>query len=263
MGPEDKLTAGANLARRSLNELSIEHVVDLAIRRFSSKLAPKPAQQGWFPVVFAPTASRSLAGILLHFCSGPVAIYLEGSYLGKLGETICSRLISVVDDPLRPRGLKSQPFDHDGVAPRRKIIVKNGVFTEYLLNAYYARVLNRDSTGNAVSNDDIRQGVGPSNAYIEPGTSTPESIISDVRQGLYVTRLTSRVLRFGTSFTQAVTGRWIEGGKLTHAIRPAVISAPIKDVFRNIVACGNDLDYDAPLAAPTLLVSRVNVAPLV
>ncbi|HLG17517.1 MAG TPA: metallopeptidase TldD-related protein [Blastocatellia bacterium] len=261
-GPEGKLTGGANLSHRALGGLKVDRLADLAVGRLSEKVGAQPAASGSFPVVFAPTASRSLAGILLQFCSGPVAMYMQGSYFGKLGETICSRTISLVDDPLRVGGLKSQPFDHEGVVPRRKVIIRDGVFSEFLLNAYYARVLDRESTGNAISNEDIRLGVAPSNAYIDAGSAPPESIIADLRQGFYVTRLISRVMRVGANFTQAATGRWIEGGKLSHAVRAAIISAPLKEMFKNVVACGNDLNHEAALAAPTMLVSKMSISPL-
>lgn len=259
---ENRLAGGANLSRRALSDLNVDRLAQMAISGLSAKVGAQPAGSGWLPVVFAPTASRNLAAVLLQFCSGPVAMYMQGSYFGKIGETICSPMITLVDDPLRVGGLKSQPFDHEGVIPIKKVIVQNGGFTEYLLNAYYARVLERESTGNAISNEDIRLGVAPSNAYIEPGSSTPDSIISDVRQGFYVTRLTSRTMHVETNFTQAATGSWIEGGRLTHPVRAAIISAPLKEMFKSIVACGNDVDYQAPLAAPTMLVNKMNISPL-
>lgn len=259
---ENRLAGGANLNRRALSDLKADRLAEMAISGLSAKAGAQPAVSGWLPVVFAPTASRGLAAVLLQFCSGPVAMYMQGSYFGKLGETICSSKITLVDDPLRIGGLKSQPFDHEGVVPIRKVIVEKGVFREYLLNAYYARVLERESTGNAISNEDIRLGVGPSNAYIAPGSATPDSIISDIRQGFYVTRLTSRAMHVGANFTQAATGSWIEGGKLTHPVRTAIVSAPLKEMFKGIVACGNDVDYEAPLAAPTMLINKMNITPL-
>jgi PmbA protein len=261
-GDSSKLVGGANLGSRTLNGLNLDRLVEMTAQKLAAKAGAKPAGSGWFPVVFAPTAARSLTAILLQFCSGPVAMYMEGSYFGKVGETVCSPLVTLIDDPLKPGGLKTSPFDHEGVAPRRKVIIEKGVFNEYLLNAYYGRVMDRSSTGNAVSTDDVRLGVAPSNAHIEAGTATPDSLLGDVRQGLYVTRLTSRTMHVGANFTQAATGMWVENGKLTHAVRAAIISAPLKEVFRNIVGCGNDLEPDAALAAPTLLVSRMNLAPL-
>jgi PmbA protein len=259
---ENRLAGGANLRGRALSDLNVDRLAQMAVSGLSAKVGAQRAGSGWLPVVFAPTASRSLASVLLQFCSGPVAMYMQGSYFGKIGETICSPMITLVDDPLRVAGLKSQPFDHEGVMPIKKVIVQNGVFSEYLLNAYYARVLERDSTGNAISNEDIRLGVAPSNAYIEPGSSTPDSIISDVRRGFYVTRLTSRSMQVEANYTQAATGSWIEGGRLTHPVRAAIISAPLKEMFKSIVACGNDVDYHAPLAAPTMLIEKMNISPL-
>lgn len=261
-GDSGKLVGGANLSSRTLSGLNMDRLVDLTAQKLAARAGAKPASSGWFPVVFAPTASRSLAAILLQFCSGPVAMYMEGSYFGKVGEQVCSPLITLVDDPLKPGGLKTSPFDHEGIAPRRKVIIQKGVFNEYLLNAYYGRVMDRNSTGNAISTDDVRLGVAASNAYIEPGAATPDSLLADVRQGFYVTKLTSRTMHVGANFTQAATGMWIENGKLTHAVRAAIISAPLKDLFKNIAGCGNDLEHDAALAAPTLLVGRMNLAPL-
>jgi PmbA protein len=261
-GDSSRQAGGANFSSRALGGLNVDRLAEQTVQKLAARAVTKPAKAGWFPVVFAPTASRSLAAILLQFCSGPVAMYMEGSYFGKVGELVCSPLITLVDDPVKVGGLKTSPFDHEGVAPRRKVIIEKGVFSEYLLNAYYGRILSRNSTGNAVATDDVRLGVAPSNAHIEAGPTTPDSLLADVRQGFYVTKLTSRSMRIGANFTQAATGMWIENGKLSYAVRAAIISASLKEMFKNIVGCADDLEHDAALAAPTLMIGKMNLAPL-
>jgi PmbA protein len=264
-GDEAKLAGGAAIITHTMDGLDLEKAATRTIHQLNSMVGARPSPSGWFPIVFAPTAARRINSILLQTCSGPVAMLLKASSLGKIGDSICSPLITLVDDGSRAGGIRTAPFDHEGVRPRRKVIIEGGVFREYLLNSYYARALERDSTGNAVANEEARYSVRPSNAYIEPGTSSPDSLIADIKQGFYVTAFLSPAAQLtpvAANFVHAVAGFWIENGKLTHPVRAATISASLPDTFKSIVAVGNDLDTDGAVVSPTLMVSKMNVEPL-
>jgi PmbA protein len=264
--PDDaKLSGGAAIVTHSLGGLDFEKAAQRTIRQLSGMSGSRPSPSGYFPVVLAPTAARRITQMFLQMCSGPIVTLMKGSMMGRPGERICSPLITLIDDATLVGGIRTAPFDHEGVLPRRQRIIEKGVFREYLLNSYYARALDRDPTGNAVANNEVRFSVRPSNAYIEPGDASPESILADVRQGFYVTMFlspNSQLQPLSANFTQAVAGFWVENGKLTHPVRAATVSAPFRDLLNKIEAVGSDLDRDAAVVSPTLLLGKMNVNPL-
>jgi PmbA protein len=200
--------------------------------------------------------------MLLQLCSGPATLFVEAATLGGMGETVCSPLVTLVDDATKEKGLGSAPFDHEGVRPERKTVIERGVLKDFLLNSYYARVLQRNSTGNAVASTDARFGVRPSNAYVEAGDASPDQIVADIRRGFLITRFLSYSMALASNFTQAATGFWIEAGKITHPVRAAAVVAPLQEMLKNVVAVGTDLDHNAAVASPSLLVSKMNVSSL-
>ncbi len=264
-GDEGRLAGGASIITHSLDYLDFEKTASRTIKHLSAMVGARPSPAGWFPVVLAPTAARRIAQMFLQICSGPIVMLMKGSTMGKIGEQICSPLITLVDDATRVGGLRTAPFDHEGVRPRRQLIIEEGIFREYLLNNYYARALERDSTGNASANNEIRFTVRPSNAYIEPGKTSAASIISDIKQGFYINMFVSpnsQLQPLAANFVQAATGFWIEDGKLTYPVRVATITAPLREMLNNIAAVGDDLDTDTAVVSPTLLLSKMNVSPL-
>lgn len=256
------LMAAATVLTRSLGRLNVERAAERAVGRLRSMADARPCPAGEVPVVFSPTAARNLASLLLQVCSGPATIQLESTFLGKLGDLVCSPLLTLVDDATLAGGVGTALFDHEGVSPRRKVIIERGVLREYLLNSYYARALQRQSTGNAVASADARFGVRPSNAFFEAGGASPEDILASVRRGFYVNRFLSYSMPLAANFTQAAEGFWVEDGRLAHPVRAAALSAPLQGMLKSVVAVGNDLDAQGAVYSPTLLVSKMNVSPL-
>src|SRR6185436_9079163 len=126
------------------------------------------------PVVFDPETAASLLRHLAGAIAGP-ALYRRMSFLlGRLGELVAAAGVTVIDDPLRPAGPASRPFDGEGVVQRRRAIVERGVLTSYLLDSYSARRLGLRTTGHAARGVGDTPSAGPTNFFLEPGAHTPE-----------------------------------------------------------------------------------------
>src|SRR5208283_2807130 len=172
----------------------------------------------------------------------------------------------IVDDgtlllPTGAGGFGSSPFDDEGLPSRRTMVVENGVLRNYLLNTYAARKLGMKSTHNAARGLAGAPGIGCGNLYLEPGTQTPEQIISSVKAGLYVTGL----MGFGTNlvtgdYSRGATGLWIENGELTHAVEEVTIAGNLAQMMRSVTAIGNDLIFRGSVAAPTLRIDGMTIA---
>jgi PmbA protein len=240
---------GAEAARRTLRRLGARRV---------------PTQR--VPIVFAPETARSLIGSVFEAASGD-SIWRGASFLaGKLAETIGSSNLTIVDDnlmllPTGVGGFGTSPFDDEGLASRRTLVVEDGVLRNYLLNTYAARKLGMKSTHNAARGLAGAPGIGCGNLFLEPGTLSPDEIIAGVPAGLYVTSL----MGFGTNlvtgdYSRGATGLWIENGQLTHAVEEVTIAGNLAEMLRHVTAIGNDLVFRGSVASPTLRIDGMTIA---
>lgn len=249
-------------ASRTLQKLeSPEAVGRKAAERTLRRLGARKVPTQKVPVVFDPLVARGLIDHIFDAVNGD-AIYRHASYLaGKLGEQIAGENITIIDDGTMVGGFGSSPFDGEGVPTRRTVVVERGVLKSYLLNTYTARKLGLQTTGNAARGLTGNPGIGSGNFYLQPGDSTPRDIIRDIRSGLYVTEF----LGFGVNlvtgdFSRGASGLWIENGEFSFPVEEITVAGNLRDMFRNISAIGDDLEFRSSMAAPTLRIDGMTVA---
>ena len=247
---------------RTIKKLeSPEAVGKEAQRRTLRRLGARKVPTQRVPIIFDQQVSRSLIEHIFEAANGD-AVYRHASFLaGKLGESIAGQNVTIVDDGTMPGGFGTSPFDGEGVPSRRTVIVKNGVLESYLLNCYTARKLGMETTGNASRGITGNPGIGSGNLYLEPGKQTQQEIIKSVGTGLYVTEF----LGFGVNlvtgdFSRGASGMWIENGELTYPVEEITVAGNLKDMFKNVAAVGNDLEWRGSTACPTILVEGMTVA---
>ncbi len=232
-----------------------------AARRVLRRLGARKVPTCDAPVVFDPLASASILKHLAEAVSG-TALLRKASFLyGKLDTRIASSLVTIYDDALRPAGLGSRPFDAEGAKSRCTTVVHRGLLESYLLDSYSARKLGMQTTGNSNREPHGGPSAGPSNFYLEAGSSTPEQIIRSVQRGLYVTEL----IGFGVNivsgnFSQGVAGLWIENGEFAYPVEEITIAGNLKDMLTRIEAVGNDLLPLGEVFAPTVLIGSMVVS---
>ena len=240
---------------------SAEAVGEEAARRTVAKLGAGKIPTGELPIVFDAESGRAILRLLFSVIGGG-AIYRKSSYLiGREGTEVASELVTVVDDPLIPRGPGSRPFDGDGLPSRRNLVVENGVLKTYLLDTYSARKLGRASNGCA------GRGVGgsphptTSNFILQAGTTDAKEIIGSTARGLYVTEMMGFGFNAVTGdFSRGAGGFLIENGKLAQPVTEVTISANLDEILKGIDAVGSDLDLRSSTACPTFRVKRMMVA---
>jgi PmbA protein len=245
---------------------SPEAVGQEAARRTLRRLGARRVATQRVPIVFAAEVARSLIGSIFEAASGD-SIWRSASFLaGKLAETIAAQNINILDDHTMllgtgAGGYGTSPFDGEGLPSQRTVVVENGVLRNYLLNTYTARKLGMKSTHNASRGLAGTPGVGCGNLYLEPGKLTPEEIIAQIPSGFFVTSL----MGFGTNivtgdYSRGATGLWIENGQLTHAVEEVTVAGNLGEMFKNVVAIGNDLVFRSAIASPTLRIDGMTVA---
>src|SRR6202521_4089534 len=212
------------------------------------------------PVVFDPRVARSFISHLLGAISGP-SIARGTSFLkDRLGNMIFPEAITIIDDPHRPRGLRSKPFDGEGIANRRRAIVQEGVLTTWLLDLASARQLGLKTTGHAARGTGSPPGPSPTNLWLEPGALSPQALRADIAQGFYVTELMGMGVNGITGdYSRGAAGYWIERGELAYPVSEVPIAGNLKDMFLQLTAA-SDLEFKTGFDAPTVRIESMTVA---
>lgn len=240
---------------------SAELVGRKAAERAVRRLNPRKVATQKAPIIFEPRTARALLGELFDALSGS-SIYRQASFLtGKLGEKIASEELTIVDDSTMPGLFGSAPFDDEGVAARRTIVIERGVLKNYLLNAYTARKLGLKTTGNASRGLSGNAGVGPGNFYIEAGRETPEQMIAGLRSGLYVTELIGASANTVTGdYSSGAAGLWIENGELAYPVSEITVAGNLKQMMLDLERAASDLEFRGSIAAPTILIREMTIS---
>lgn len=227
-----------------------------AVRRIN----PRKVKTQQVSVIFEPRVASSLIGHLAGAANGS-SIARKASFLkDKLGEKIFPSGIRVVDDPLRKRGLRSHPFDGEGVAVKRMNLVEDGVLTSWFLDSATARELGMTTTGHASRGVSSPPSPSPTNLHLESGSLTPEQLIAETGTGFYVTDLIGMGTNLVTGdYSRGAAGFWIENGELTYAVSEVTIAGHLFDMFRTLTPA-NDLTFKYGTNAPTLRVEGLTVA---
>jgi PmbA protein len=247
---------------RHFSDLDSPEAVGIeAARRVIRRLGAKQVPTCEVPIIFEPQMAASLLSHLVGALSGS-AIYKGASFLAdKLNSRIAPAGITIFDDALRPRGLGSRPFDGEGLASGSRALVEGGTLKSFLLDTYTARKLGMTSTGSASRGLGGSPSPAATNIYLQPGDQTPEQIIRDTPNGLYVTELIGMGVNGVTGdYSRGATGIWIENGELAFPVEEVTISGNLLDMYQSIDRVGNDLDMSRRIAAPTLRIAQMTLA---
>jgi len=228
--------------------------------RAVARLGPRKVATTKVPVVFDPRVSGGLLGHLAGAINGS-AIARGTSFLkDKLGQQVMASGLTVTDDPYRARGLRSRPFDGEGIACRRRNIVADGVLTTWVLDLRSARQLDLKSTGHAGRGTSSPPAPGPTNLFLAPGTLSRDALIGGIDRGFYVTEL----IGFGVNgitgdYSRGAAGFWIEGGALAYPVSEVTIAGNLKDMFLNLTPA-DDLVFRHGTDAPTVRIDGLTIA---
>lgn len=223
-----------------------------AAERAVARLNARPLSTRVVPVIFVPELARGLFGHLVAAIRG-TSQYRKASFLlGCAGQAVFPDFVNIVEDPHIPGGLASAPFDGEGVATRRRDLVRAGVVEGYVLSSYSARRLGLQTTGNAG---------GVHNLVVEPTTGSCEEIVAGCDRAFVVTELLGQGVNTVTGdYSRGAAGYWYENGELVHAVNEVTIAGNLSQIFRNIVALGSDIDLRGTVRCGTVLVDAMTVA---
>lgn len=227
-----------------------------AVRR----LKPHRPKTARIPVVFDPRVAGSLLGHLAGAING-AAVARGTSFLkDRMGQRVMAAGLTVVDDPTRRRGLRSRPFDGEGMKGERRALVEDGVLTTWLLDLRSARQLGLASTGHAGRSTGGPPGPGPSNLWLEPGTLTPKALMADIREGLYVNEMIGMGVNQVTGdYSRGAAGFMIRDGELAEPVSEITIAGNLAEMLLHLTPA-DDLEFRRGTDAPTLRVEGLTLA---
>ena len=204
------------------------------------------------PVLFEAPEASDLIGSFVHAVSGG-SLYRKSSFLlDSIGQTIFSPQVTIREEPHIPRARASAPFDAEGVATVPRNVVSRGVLEGYFLGSYSARKLGMSSTANAG---------GAHNLVVVPGSDDLAAMLKRMGRGLFVTEQLGQGVNLVTGdYSRGAAGFWVENGEIAYPVEEITIASNLKDVFRGIVAVGNDVDRRGSRHVGSILVDRMTVA---
>ena len=247
---------------------SVRHLADLdeaealgrlAGERAVARLNPTRPKPGRMPVLFDPRVAATLLGHFSGAISGS-SVARKSSFLqDMLGQRVFAPGVSIVDDPLRPRGLRSRPFDGEGVRVARRELVADGILQSWIAESASARQLGIDPTGHASRGAGGAPGASPSNFYLAAGAQSRDELLATFPDALLVTELIGQGVNPVTGdYSRGAAGFIVRGGAVAEPVAEITIAANLLEMFATLIP-GSDLEFRRGIDAPTLLVPEMTV----
>jgi PmbA protein len=228
--------------------------------RAVARLNPGTLKSGQMPVVFDPRVGGSLVGHLIMAISGSAIARKTSFLLDANGAELFDPQLSIIDDPLRPRGLGSRMFDGEGLPTARRTIIDKGVLTGWLMESASARQLGLQPTGHASRGISGAPGTSPSNLHLEGGKISVAELIADIKQGVLVNELSGQGVNPVTGdYSRGASGFRIENGQIAGPVAEFTIAGNLKDMFRALSAA-NDIEFIRSTNVPTLRIDGMMIA---
>ncbi len=269
-GISASVLAGEGTAmERDYDYASTRHYADLdapadigrgAAERTVKRLNPQTKPSCKVPVVYDPRVSGGLIGHLAGAVNG-ASVARGTSFLKDfMDQPVFADGVSVVDDPLRRRGLRSKPFDAEGLATRETRLIEDGLLTTWLLDCAAARQLGLESTGHATRGTGGPPSASATNLHLEAGAVSPAELIADIDDGFYVTELIGMGINGVTGdYSRGASGFWIEKGEIAYPVAGLTVAGNLKDMFKALVPA-DDLEFRYGTNAPTVRIDGMTVA---
>ena len=229
-------------------------------RRAVARTGPRKIASTTAPVIFENRLAMQVLSPLIGAISGPSVARGVSFLKDRLGQAVLPKGVSLVDDPFRPRGLGSTPFDDEGVEVTRQSIIDDGVLTTWLLNSAAAAQLGMGSTGHASRGLAGPPGVSTHSLTLEPGECDLAGLMADAGAGLLVTAMFGPSLNANTGdWSAGVSGFWFENGQVTWPVSEVTVAGKLTDLYARLVR-GSDLEIRGANNSPSLLFDAVAIA---
>jgi PmbA protein len=248
---------------RQLADLDAQRIGARAAKRAVEKLGAKPFPTQKLPVILDPWMAMALLGAIAPLFSADNVLKGRSLFAGKIGERVANDRVTIVDDARRKGGLRSAPFDGEGIPTTRQTLVDRGVLRGYLTNQKTAKKLGGTSKGNARRGSYASPSrIGPSNFYVEAGTDDPGRLVAGLDRALSVTSLLNlhTIDPVSGEFSLGATGMYLEKGAPQHPVQGITIAGNLTHLFSSVTGVGTDLTFGpSGVGSPTLVIAELSI----
>jgi PmbA protein len=247
---------------------SARHLADLdpaaeigrrAGERAVARLNPTRPKPGKYPVIFDPRVSSGLLGHFAGAIAGSSIARKTSFLLDRLGECIFAPGVTIVDDPLRPRGLRSRPFDGEGVRVARMELVADGVLTSWMAESASARQLGIEPTGHAARGVGGAPGASPSNLYLAAGQRSRDQLLAAHPEAVLIVELIGQGINLVTGdYSRGAVGFMVRYGEIAEPVAEITVASNLADMFATLEP-GSDVAFRRGMDAPTVLIPEMTI----
>ncbi|HEV7229372.1 TldD/PmbA family protein [Brevundimonas sp.] len=252
---------GEHRAMRWLADLpSAEEIGREGGRRAVRRVGARKIASTTAPVIFENRVATQVLSPLISAMAGPSVARGMSFVKDRLGKAVLPTDQSIIDDPFRPRGLGSTPFDDEGLPVTRRALIDDGAITTWLMNLSSAAQLGMTSTGHASRGGAGPAGVSGHNLHLAPGARDLDGLMADADRGLLVTSMFGPSLNADTGdWSAGVSGFWFEAGAIAHPVNEVTVAGNLLDLYARLIA-GSDLEFRGSFNSPSLMFDAVAIA---
>ncbi|MEH6665407.1 MAG: TldD/PmbA family protein [Brevundimonas sp.] len=254
---------------RGSDHRSVRHLSDLppaeaigaeAGRRAVARLGARKIASTTAPVIFENRLAAQVVSPFVQAMAGTSVTRGVSFLKDRLGQKVLSDAVTLIDDPFRPRGLGSTPFDDEGVAVEQRELISKGVINGWLLNTASAAQLGLQTTGHASRGLAGPSGVSGHNLHLEPGAQDLKGLMGEAKRGLLVTSMFGPSLNPNTGdWSAGVSGFWFEDGEIAWPVSEITVAGALPALAARVVV-GSDLEFRGAFNSPSLLIDAVAIA---
>ena len=252
---------GESRSTRHLSDLPGADLIGrTAGERAVARVGPRKIASTTAPVIFDNRMAGQIVSPAIGAISGP-SIARGTSFLkDRMGQRVFAEGVTLIDDPFRPRGMGSTPFDDEGAAVQKRALFDDGVLTTWLLNSASARQLGLETTGHASRGLAGPSGVSTHNLHMEPGERDLAGLMADAGTGLLVTSMFGPSLNGNTGdWSAGVSGFWFENGVIAYPVSEVTVAGKLTDLYLRLER-GSDLEFRGGFNVPSLMFDAVAIA---
>lgn len=244
-----------------ISKETIDESVQKAVEGALSNLWADSVPSGKYNIIIDAPTMRSLLGVFSGMFSARSAYMKTTLLAGKEGEVVASEKFTLVDDPFHPEKFGHCPFDGEGVAVYTKNVVEKGVLKTLLYNRMYAKLMGRETTGNARD----AKNIGPNGLYLAAGALSEEALLERLGNGLYVTSLEGLHAGANTQsgdFSLQAKGFLVENGKKTRAVKNFTVADNFFNLIKKVDELSDKVKFSvtSSIGSPDVLFTDVSIS---
>jgi PmbA protein len=260
---DETYTGGGSTVGFRPDDLDLAEAADDAVLRATRLFGAKPVPSQRVTIILEPRMAATIAGLLGSTLTGERVLKGRSPFGDRVGETIASPMLTLVDDPTDHRSYTADMFDGEGLACRRNQLVVDGVLQGFLYDSASGRRAGQPSTGSAVRGVSSTPSVGCQALAVAPGAGSFESLLADIDTGVYLQSMTglhSGVNLVSGDISVGIEGLMVRNGQLAEPVREVTIASTLQRMLLDIVAIGDDIEWlPGGIGCPTIVIADLSL----